>query len=118
MATIRELRALSKDDLIERHDRLARNTQVGTGHYLQELYRRDQLDLKGYACVHPSDKGDDCDHYRGDDHQRCTVRIFFVRLSRCARGGADGLESYTPGAPKWQRRGSRGAAQSPSGMVC
>ena len=40
--TIAELRKLSDEELIERHDALAQHTQVGTNHYLQELYRRDQ----------------------------------------------------------------------------
>ena len=40
--TISELRALSDEDLIRRHDDHAPNVQVATGHYLQELYRRDQ----------------------------------------------------------------------------
>lgn len=40
--TIEELRALAEKELIEKHDNLAKNTQVGTNHYLQELYRRDQ----------------------------------------------------------------------------
>lgn len=44
--TISELRALSDEDLIERHDRHAPNIQVATGHYLQELYRRDQIRLE------------------------------------------------------------------------
>ena len=40
--TIAELRKLSEEKLIEKHDALAQHTQVGTNHYLQELYRRDQ----------------------------------------------------------------------------
>ncbi|MGH6898404.1 MAG: hypothetical protein ACREJ5_17930 [Geminicoccaceae bacterium] len=43
--TISELRALSDDDLIKRHDHHAPNVQVTTGHYLQELHRRDQKRL-------------------------------------------------------------------------
>ena len=40
--TITQLRELSDADLILRHDELAKSTQVGTNHYLQEIYRRDQ----------------------------------------------------------------------------
>jgi len=40
--TLRDLRALSDDDLVKRYDELAKNTVVGTNHYLQELTRRDQ----------------------------------------------------------------------------
>ena len=40
--TLAELRALSDDDLVREHDRLAKGTQVGTNHYLQELARREQ----------------------------------------------------------------------------
>ncbi len=40
--TISELRTLSDDELIRRHDDHAPNVQVATGHYFQELYRRDQ----------------------------------------------------------------------------
>jgi hypothetical protein len=40
--TLAELRSLSDDDLIRRHDELAKRTAVGTNHYLQELSRRDQ----------------------------------------------------------------------------
>ncbi len=40
--TISELRTLSDDELIRRHDDHAPNVQVATEHYLQELYRRDQ----------------------------------------------------------------------------
>ena len=39
--TIEELRSLSDDELIRRHDALAGNTVVGTQHYLDELTRRD-----------------------------------------------------------------------------
>jgi hypothetical protein len=37
-----ELRALSDEELIARHDRQAPRTVVGTNHYLVELARRDQ----------------------------------------------------------------------------
>jgi len=40
--TLTELRARSDDDLVREHDRLARQTVVGTQHYLQELARREQ----------------------------------------------------------------------------
>ncbi len=39
--TIAQLRAMTDEDLIERHDHLAETTTVGTGHYLDELRRRD-----------------------------------------------------------------------------
>jgi len=40
--TLAELRALSDDELVRKHDKVAKNTDVGTNHYLQELWRRDQ----------------------------------------------------------------------------
>ena len=40
--TYREFLEMSDDELIERHDRRASNTMVGTGHYLDELTRRRQ----------------------------------------------------------------------------
>ena len=40
---VRELRALSDDELIRRYDSLAGSTVVGTQHYLDELNRRDQV---------------------------------------------------------------------------
>lgn len=40
--TLEELRNLPTADLVERHDKLAENTQVGVRHYLDELARRDQ----------------------------------------------------------------------------
>ncbi len=40
--TITELREMNDDELIEKHDELAKATVVGTQHYLQEIYRRDQ----------------------------------------------------------------------------
>ena len=39
--TIKELRALPTEELIRQHDNHATHTVVGTGHYLQELARRD-----------------------------------------------------------------------------
>lgn len=39
--TIAQLRAMTDEDLIERHDHLAQTTTVGTGHYLDEIRRRD-----------------------------------------------------------------------------
>lgn len=35
-----ELKNLSEDELIAQHDRLAKTTVVGTGHYLEELRYR------------------------------------------------------------------------------
>ena len=43
--TIAELRAMSTDELITKHDAHAKSVQVGTNHYLRELQRRDQLSL-------------------------------------------------------------------------
>lgn len=40
--TLEELRGLSDDEIVRKHDQLAGNTVVGTNHYLQELDRRDQ----------------------------------------------------------------------------
>lgn len=40
--TLKELRSLSDEELVVRHDELARQTQVGVQHYLSELARRDQ----------------------------------------------------------------------------
>lgn len=40
--TIAELRELTDDEIIRRHDHRARHTEVGTNHYLAELARRDQ----------------------------------------------------------------------------
>ncbi|HVM29560.1 MAG TPA: hypothetical protein VM305_02140 [Candidatus Limnocylindrales bacterium] len=39
--TITELRMLTDEELVQRHDRLATHTVVGTSHYLEELRRRD-----------------------------------------------------------------------------
>jgi hypothetical protein len=39
--TIEELRSLSTEEIIRRHDALSGNTSVGTRHYLNELARRD-----------------------------------------------------------------------------
>ncbi len=36
-----ELRGLSDDEIIRKHDRHAERTRVGTQHYLDELSRRD-----------------------------------------------------------------------------
>ena len=41
--SVNDLRGLSDDELIRRSDSLARNTVVGTQHYLDELNRRDQV---------------------------------------------------------------------------
>ena len=40
--TIDQLRALSDEELIKRHDLHAPSVQVATVHYLEELHRRDQ----------------------------------------------------------------------------
>ena len=40
--SFRHLKKLSDDELIDRYDALAKRTQVGTDHYLNELYRRRQ----------------------------------------------------------------------------
>jgi hypothetical protein len=40
--TISELRELSDEEIIRRHDHRAKHTEVGTNHYLAELARRDQ----------------------------------------------------------------------------
>ena len=39
---MKELREMSDEDIIERHDDLANSTLIGTKHYLSELVRRDQ----------------------------------------------------------------------------
>jgi hypothetical protein len=39
--TIEELRSLSTEEIIRRHDELTVHTVVGTQHYLDELARRD-----------------------------------------------------------------------------
>jgi len=39
--TLKELRSLSDEELVVRHDELASHTQVGVQHYLSELARRD-----------------------------------------------------------------------------
>ena len=38
--TIAGLRALSDDELVEQHDKLAASTMVGVSYYLEELERR------------------------------------------------------------------------------
>lgn len=40
--TLKQLRDLTDEQIIARHDQAAQSTQVGTQHYLQELARRDQ----------------------------------------------------------------------------
>lgn len=40
--SLKDLRVLSDEELIERHDNLAKSTQVGVNHYLREIARRDQ----------------------------------------------------------------------------
>jgi hypothetical protein len=40
--SISELRKLSDTELINTHDRLGINTQLGIGYYIEELARRDQ----------------------------------------------------------------------------
>jgi len=39
---LKDLRVLSDEEIIDRHDRLAESTQVGVNHYLREIVRRDQ----------------------------------------------------------------------------
>lgn len=39
---LKDLRLLSDEEIIGRHDRLAESTQVGVNHYLSEIARRDQ----------------------------------------------------------------------------
>ena len=41
--SVHNLRTLSDNELIKQHDSLARNTVVGTQHYLDELNRRDHI---------------------------------------------------------------------------
>lgn len=41
--SIRDMRAATDDELIAEHDEIARNTFVGTGYYLEELHRRQEL---------------------------------------------------------------------------
>lgn len=38
---LKELRSLPLEKLIEKHDKLASFTEVGTKHYLDEIHRRD-----------------------------------------------------------------------------
>lgn len=45
--TLKELRGLSEEELITRHDNHAKNTGVGVKHYLAELARRDQDNQTG-----------------------------------------------------------------------
>ena len=40
--TVAKLREISDDELVRLHDAHAKNTVVGTAHYLAELGRRDQ----------------------------------------------------------------------------
>jgi uncharacterized membrane protein YukC len=40
--SLKEFRAMSDDQLIEKHDLLAKNTIVGTQHFLDEIARREQ----------------------------------------------------------------------------
>ena len=39
---LKELRAMSTDELIRRHDDIANSTSVGLNYYLNEITRRDQ----------------------------------------------------------------------------
>ncbi|MFO7583969.1 MAG: hypothetical protein R6W69_04490 [Anaerolineales bacterium] len=41
-SSLKELRSLSSEDLIKKHDQLARTTSHSVNYYLQELARRDQ----------------------------------------------------------------------------
>ncbi len=38
--TLKELKALDDEELLKLHDRVAKNTQVGVGYYLEELRAR------------------------------------------------------------------------------
>ena len=40
--SVKDLRAFSDEELIERHDNQANSTQVDVNYYLQEIARRDQ----------------------------------------------------------------------------
>jgi len=40
--SIEKLRKMTEDELIKKHDEVARSIVVGTKHYLDELARRDQ----------------------------------------------------------------------------
>lgn len=40
--SLKDLRALSDEEIIRSHDSLAGSTQVGVNHYLREMTRRDQ----------------------------------------------------------------------------
>ena len=40
--TLKELRSLPVEELIQLHDQKAKDTGVGAGYYLEELARRDQ----------------------------------------------------------------------------
>jgi hypothetical protein len=42
---LKELRAMSKDELIANHDHLAKTTSVGVNYYLDELARRDAAEV-------------------------------------------------------------------------
>ena len=52
--SLRDLRAMPESELIDKHDRLAKNTAIGINHYLNELARRDQekhtKDMKKFTC--------------------------------------------------------------------
>ncbi len=39
--SLKKLRSLTDEELISKHDELAKHTQVGINHYLNEIYRRD-----------------------------------------------------------------------------
>jgi hypothetical protein len=41
---LEELRSLSREELIARHDRIAQHTDVGIKYYLEELARRDSAE--------------------------------------------------------------------------
>ena len=40
--TLKELRSITVDELVKRHDEQAGRTEVGVSYYLEELARRDQ----------------------------------------------------------------------------
>ena len=47
---LKDLRSISRDELIERYDNLVPSTSVGVNYYLEELHRRD-LDDQGQRML-------------------------------------------------------------------
>jgi len=52
---LKDLRSLSYEQLISKHDEHAQSTQVGTKHYLNEIYRRDNAKISN-AMLKCTDK--------------------------------------------------------------